>query len=207
MELTFAQVERALALTYNIADDKRTAFSARLKHLQKLKFPPGINTGRGRAATYNVGHLFLMGVVLELNQLGLNPERATFVINDDMRAVAQAAAMAARAGPPQNGYENPVLLYLDPACLSDLMIDSPRGDRAASSFFYAGLGLAMESFSSWLKQGMTRIAFFSVSALIYDLASYLSPQTETTKQDFYAELQAWAYNQIDVEDGLNDSNP
>jgi hypothetical protein len=52
LELSFAQVEKALAHTHNIAEPKRRAFAARLQHLQKLKFPAGTNTGRGRAAKY-----------------------------------------------------------------------------------------------------------------------------------------------------------
>lgn len=195
MEFNFGEVERTLALAYNIADDKRTAFAARLKHLQKRGFPPGINTGRGRAAVYNVGHLVLLGVALELNQLGLTPERAIKAIGEDLHAVAMAVHMAARSDEPRNGsFEFPMFLYCDPAVLGELTNDDAGGyaDWASATFFYAGIGQALESFQDWFKAGVRRMAFFSVSALLWELASHVPKDGDQTIRDFYKEVLAWA---------------
>ena len=208
MEFNFADVERALALTYNVRDDKRSAFSYRLKHLQKLGFPPGINTGRGRAATYTVGHLFLLGVALELNQLGLNPERAVGVIEENMLDIAQGGMMAAREGPPDGSFELPFLLYFVPAGLSDLTIPSRGGtDLASATFHYGGLGVARESFEAWFKGGLSRVAFLSLSTLIYDLASYSRGQPPRPITDFYDEMIEWAERQIATEGGGDGDDP
>jgi hypothetical protein len=199
MELTFAQVEKALALTHNIADGRRSAFSSRLKHLQKLKFPPGINTGRGRAATYSVGHLFLLGVALELNQLGLSPERAADVITRNLRQVAEGGLIAARHGPPKGSFPTPVLLYFDPANLSDLMHSVHAEDRASRSFHFGELRQAAKEFSGWMRGGLHRMSFFSLSALLHNLAGY--SRGDRPREDFYRGLLAWCQELVE---GLQD---
>ena len=194
MELTFAQVEKALALTNAVAETKRSAFAYRLKHLQKLRFPPGVNTGRGKAAAYDVGHLYLLGVALELNQLGLTPERTVNVINQNTLTIAQAGLEAAREGPPKGSYPAPMLLYFDPANLSDLMIQTHNEDRASRSFHFGSLGQAQKDLRWWTKGGLSRVSFFSVSALLHHLAGY-SPGREDRRQ-FYDALTTWCEDKI-----------
>lgn len=203
MELTFGQVAHALAETYDIADNKRSAFVARLQHFQKRKFPPGTNTGRGRAATYSVGQLFLLGVALELGQLGLTPERAIKVIEDDPHAVAMAASMASAGGPPADAFAFPIFLYCDPAVLSALVEKAEDGDSdfTSSTFHYGGLGVVQENFRDWFTSGVPRMAFFSVSALIHDLAFFVC-EGMPNKAPFYEALAQWASPFIhNLEDG------
>ncbi|MCW3796487.1 hypothetical protein OMW55_01510 [Sphingomonas sp. BN140010] len=202
MQLSFAQVEGALAGAHSISADRRSAFRHRLKHVQRLNFLPGINTGRGRAATYSASDLFLLGVVLELNQLGLTPERAIGVVQDDMHAVAMAAHMAASKGVPpaltetaqgeSTRIENPIFLYCDPHNLNDLTDPPDQVDWASQTFFYAGLGQILESFREWFTHGVPRMSFFSVSTLLARLAIWLPSTTEERMSDFYAAVAAWA---------------
>lgn len=192
MEFTFAEVEHALVVTYDIAEPKRPAFRARLQHLQKLKFPAGLNTGRGRAAKYTVGHIYLIAVALELLQLGLSPERAKRVIEEDLYSVAMAGAMAARSGvPSERRFDSPSFLYCDPASLRELTTIYGGEDWTSQTFFYAGLGQVLENFKEWFVEGVQRMAFFSVSALIYDLALYTLPQTKEQAR-FYTGIEEWA---------------
>lgn len=193
VNFTFAEVEQALALTFDIAAARRTAFRARIQHLQKLKFPAGTNTGRGRAAVYTPGHLYLLGVAFELQQLGLSPERAKGVIEDDLHAVGMAGSMAASVGFPSCTYESPAFLYCDPAALRPLMNVRDGEDWASQTFFYGGLGSVRESFERWFKNGVQRMAFFSVSALLYDLACH-APRIpgKPTVEPFYEAVRAWA---------------
>jgi len=184
MNFTFAEVDGALAAAHGIASAKRNAFRARLQHFQKLGFPEGLNTGRGRAAVYNPGHIILLGIALELGQLGLTPERAKAVISDDMHATAMAVAMAARG-------DFAVLLRCDPTALKSLTIQEGVGDFASASFFYAGLGQAVLEFESMFSAGMRRMAYFSVSALIEDLTGYLATPHVTAPMICEA-LEAWA---------------
>jgi len=200
VQFRFAEVEQALALVHTIADGKRSAFANRLRHLQRLGFPPGVNTGRGTVASYGVGEVFLLGVALELMQLGLNPERAVQAITDDYFAVAMGAGMAARDGTPQGSFRNPVFYYLDPSALSDLMRPSRQGDRASSSFFYAGIGVITENLAESAKQGFGRLALINISFLIHRISGFLPLKDQ--KQLFYDNLSTWADNLIDgLEDG------
>lgn len=89
MQFSFGVVEAALAHVHTIREDARSAFSARLKHFQRLGFPPGINTGRGRAASYDIGHLLLLMLALELVQLGIPPERAKEHVEGEVKPYAR----------------------------------------------------------------------------------------------------------------------
>ena len=83
VELAYADIERVLARLNRIADDKRTAFKARLKHLQRLGFPTGANTGTGKRAVYNADMLFQLVMAVELIQCGLPPKLIVTVLNDN----------------------------------------------------------------------------------------------------------------------------
>lgn len=192
MEWTFGQVEQVLACAHNIRDDRRSAFSNRLKNYQKAGFPEGINTGRGRAATYHIGHLLQLGLALELNQLGLNPERALEVIRSDMHSVAMPFFHSASQGAPESGSTLPFFLYFDPAGLSDLMIERAE-DRAVGSFFYAGLGQLKDMLENWEHGGLSRISLLNVSALLWDVGSYSAYQLEGVSPDqVYEAVKVWA---------------
>jgi hypothetical protein len=195
VQYTFAQVEAALAETYGVAHERRSSFRARLQNLQKLGFPPGTNTGRGRAARYDPGHVYLLGVALELLQLGLTPERAKSVIESDLHAVAMAGAMAARAGVPDYEIQFPIFLYLDPAVLRYLMRPTGEEDLAVATFFYAGMAQALVQFQEGFKSGVPRMAFFCVSTLIHDLATFL-PRELDDIAPFYLSLEEWAHPYI-----------
>jgi hypothetical protein len=73
--LSFGQVESVLAALHKIADEKRVTFQTRLKFFQRLGFPEGVNTGKGKAAGYQAHHVLNLALALELLQLGLSGER------------------------------------------------------------------------------------------------------------------------------------
>lgn len=191
MAFKFSEVDDALALVHSIADDKRSAFANRLRHLHRLGFPPGIKAGRGKVASYEVGDVFLLAIALELNQLGLSPERAINAITSDLHAVGMGAGLVARAGPPVGrGFESPIFFYLDPAALNDLMYLRPGGDRAASSFFYAGAGIIKEKFESRAHEGYSRLALINASFVTYRTLSFLVGKGG--RPDAYRALEQWA---------------
>lgn len=192
LRLSFGAVEKVLAFSNNIREDRRSAFANRLKNYQKAGFPAGVNTGRGRVANYSLGHLLQLSLALQLNQLGLNPDRSIAVIQSDMHRVAMAFSHAAGFGPPHGEFKYPVFLYFDPAALSDLMMDA-REDRAVRSFDYAGLGLLKERFEEWGPGGISRLALVNVSALLWDVCSYTALQFEKmSAEEVYEQVKIWA---------------
>ena len=94
VELAYADVERVLAKMNRIADDKRTAFKARLKHLQRLGFPVGANTGTGKRAIYDADMLFQLVMAVELIQCGLPPKLIVTVLTDNWRATQHGLLFA-----------------------------------------------------------------------------------------------------------------
>lgn len=178
-----------LALSNSIADDKRSAFSNRLRHLQKLGFPKGTNTGRGKAANYDIGHIYLMAVALQLNQLGLTPERAIHVVEANLALIAAGAVHAARSGPPPDGFISPVFYYFDPSVLSDLMKPNARGDRAAGSLQVDTIENMFSALSKWSKMGLPRMAIFSASEIISTLSKCVKVISQ--RDDVYEVIQVW----------------
>ncbi len=76
MELTFNQIEAVFAARFDIPADRAAAFRGRLQHLQRLNFPTGVNTGRGKKAAYGWTQLIQLMVALDLIDLGMTPDVA-----------------------------------------------------------------------------------------------------------------------------------
>lgn len=65
-----------------ISEDGAKAFTGRMKHLIRQKFPEGVNTGHGVPARYYADQFFQVVVVVELWQWGVPPARATRLVTD-----------------------------------------------------------------------------------------------------------------------------
>jgi hypothetical protein len=76
MGLTFGQLEDLLARYASVHPIQRRKLRARLQQWQKMKFPEGVNVGRGTKATYGATQIFQLVFLLSLLKVGLPPERA-----------------------------------------------------------------------------------------------------------------------------------
>jgi len=202
LEYGFAEVERALASFHSIADDKRSAFVSRLQHLQKLKFPPGVNTGRGRAARYQPHHVFLIAIALQFNELGMNPDRAIRMIRRNLGELA--AGVVAALSPSPWHLSSPLICYVPTSGLEDL------ATHHASD---VGLKIdTLENHLTWNEQLtrqfkdrpalFARMCWFTFSAVVFGLPFYLAglevgePEDEkaalTEAAAFWDQLKEWA---------------
>ncbi|TPG13185.1 hypothetical protein [Sphingomonas oligophenolica] len=59
---------------HHVVDDRQKALKSRLQHFQRLGFPAGINTGKGKPAAYGARQVVDLLVAFELLQVGLWPE-------------------------------------------------------------------------------------------------------------------------------------
>lgn len=196
MEFSFAQVEHTLALTHQIRHESRSAFAHRLKHLQRLGFPAGINTGRGRAATYSVGHLFQWALALELFQFGLTPERAVNVLQQNMDTVLKATFIAVSWR--ESGLdEGPMCLWFDPTVLLPMM-EQEEEDQASNSFFFGGWAIVKETFGGlWDTQ---RIALINLSKLLLNVTTEMVSELKLgSETEILIRLRHWV---IRAEDEL-----
>jgi hypothetical protein len=85
---SFGEVESVLLELHRIAENKRGAFRARLKHLQRLGFPAGANTGTGRPAEYTLPMLLQLCLATELAQAGLSPKRVVQIVEGNWETTA-----------------------------------------------------------------------------------------------------------------------
>lgn len=76
MEFTYREIQEILAQKHHIATANRTAFRGRIQHMQRLGFPTGVNTGKGRPASYTWRELLLIGLAFEYLEIGSTPDRA-----------------------------------------------------------------------------------------------------------------------------------
>ncbi|WP_417594015.1 hypothetical protein [Parasphingorhabdus sp.] len=76
MEFTYKEIHDILSHKHNIASASLTAFRGRIKHMQRLGFPSGVNTGKGRPACYTWRELLLIGLAFEYLEIGSTPDRS-----------------------------------------------------------------------------------------------------------------------------------
>ena len=69
--LSFGRLEAVLSTYFRIDPERSGTFRARLKQLQRLNFPSGVNVGRGVKFEYGLDHTLKLIVALELLALGL----------------------------------------------------------------------------------------------------------------------------------------
>lgn len=76
MEFTYKDVVETFCIKHEISSGRKTAFKGRLQHFQRQGFPPGVNTGKGKAASYRWRELILLGLALEYAEIGSTPDRS-----------------------------------------------------------------------------------------------------------------------------------
>lgn len=81
MRLEFKEIEAIFATRYGIEEKRLSPFRGRLQHLQRLKFPEGINTGKGKKAEYGWKQFAQLSLALDLIDLGYSPEKAVTAIS------------------------------------------------------------------------------------------------------------------------------
>jgi len=91
------EVEAVLGRFLGISEDGSKAFTGRMKHLIRQKFPEGVDTGRGVPARYYADQFFQVVVVVELWQWGVPPARATRMVTDAWPALRESVRTVWRA--------------------------------------------------------------------------------------------------------------
>jgi hypothetical protein len=121
VELSYADVEATLARLNRIADDKRIAFRARLKHFQRLGFPPGVNTGTGKRAVYTFPLLIMLAFATELTQAGMAPKRVVKTLNHSWDTIEWSLLIAITPGDVWETPQDQDLVWmLSPEAMRDL---------------------------------------------------------------------------------------
>lgn len=92
MKLEFREIEAVFSTRYGIATDHGKAFRGRLQHLQRLGFPEGVNTGKGKKAEYGWKQFIQLSLALDLIDLGIAPDAATTMIKSHWAEIEMVAS-------------------------------------------------------------------------------------------------------------------
>ena len=123
MELTFGQVAGALADAHFIPGERRSAFAARVKSLQRSGVVPGVNTGRGIAAKYRMPSVVKLIVIFQFIELGMSPELASEMAFDARAEIVDAAVHTGtliKSGVEDFDLDRSFRIEFDPSALADL---------------------------------------------------------------------------------------
>lgn len=95
MDITYGQLEATLAAYLRIHPDRLGTFRSRIKQLQRLQFPPGVNIGRGGKMAYSLAHLFQMVTAFELLGFAIPAQTACTLAVEHWDTIAGGFALAA----------------------------------------------------------------------------------------------------------------
>ncbi|MDJ0979249.1 MAG: hypothetical protein QNI87_12050 [Erythrobacter sp.] len=150
MKLTFGQLETTLANHLHIHPDKVPTLRSRIKQLQRLQFPPGVNVGRGAKMEYSGEHLFMLVSAFELIGFGLPAQAACNLVNTHWNVLAGGYGLAAlQARRPSEDEAQHVLAVLWVRSLHDIQFNPSWGDVEASSLKVADERAAIRELKSY----------------------------------------------------------
>lgn len=92
MQLSTREVEKIVAIVFDVHTDDMLALRARLENLRKKGCPSGLATGRGKVAKFDFQQLTQLSLALALIDAGLSPEYAVIAV-EDMDDVARCFAL------------------------------------------------------------------------------------------------------------------
>lgn len=179
----FAEVSGMIARVHQVPDDRSTALRGRLQHLQKLRFPPGVNTGRGRPVEYGAVQIVLLVLALELIVLGVPPERVVTALSEEESRIRPAINLVLAEANKDIESAQAVFLRIQPQALFE-------GDP--------NIGFAtVEEMAKMLRQtsmldGFWRHALVNLTGLV-DYCSRWAEEVGPAdgRSQFLADLAAW----------------
>lgn len=185
-----------------MVDDKGAgAFLGRFQHLQRLRLVQGINPGRGKQAQYRANQVLVIAIAMQLLQLGLTPERAVRMMQDNQDRVRLCIMLAV----PSPEALEAAFLYFDPALLTDLGDRGDEYDHAEQTFHYAGRGTLRDMIEDFLVEGdVPRMAIVNVKGTIVAIKDAMweldfptgtevggQPDEGRTAISFHRDLYSW----------------
>jgi hypothetical protein len=87
----YLQVEAIIAAMSGVQD--REMIRRRFKYLQRMSYPPGSNTGRGRRAVLSLEQVLQVILAVELMQVGASPTRAIRILRTNWDELRPALAL------------------------------------------------------------------------------------------------------------------
>ncbi|MEP2988257.1 MAG: hypothetical protein ABJN65_06150 [Parasphingorhabdus sp.] len=122
----YSEIFNILSKKHRISGKKTVSFRGRLQHFQRLGFPLGINTGKGKRVKYTWRELFLMGLALEYVEIGSTPER---IVQEILKFEDILLESLAKVASPQNSETEGCFLLTELSGLLALKEENQWGEE------------------------------------------------------------------------------
>jgi hypothetical protein len=188
VELSYAQLEVILVAHFGIHPDRVSTFRSRIKQLQRLQFPSGVNIGRGVRMSYSATHLFQLVSAFELIGLGLPAAQATKAVEDRWTEFAAGYGLADQFWKASNFREH-VFIRVMNRTLYDIQNDN--GDKVYSRVFVEDL----ESLTNVLSRNSNRASHSYVVMCATDIYAKVMNAAKTVggvrNPNYDVEMTTW----------------
>lgn len=193
MELSYKQVEKILMSYFRILPDRDGTFRSRIKQLQRMEFPQGVNVGRGTKMLYGGEHLFKLVSAFELIGAGLPAQAATTFVDRHWWAFSGALALSAL----QNHWgfdEEPIEVYL--AIIIEAMHDiqfkkSAWPPPSINDVRIVDYGYILTSISGSGSKDRSFQSYLSVTQMLNKVIEIGTTQAGAVMSQYDDELMSW----------------
>ena len=190
MQFTYKEIIAILLSIYEIDQPNMLAFRGRMQHMQRMGFPPGVNTGRGRPSCYAWRELFLLGLAFEYLEIGSTPERSVLeIMKFENQLLDGLASVILHDQQPSDANQSRHLLYVELSALSALKTNPEQRSNCSifspSEIFTAFSGQSNSKLSSPYSIVDLR-QFFSI------FVDQVSKTLEMPRADTLENVVSWA---------------
>jgi hypothetical protein len=191
--LGFRDVVVTMGAAHYIAASSLSALQSRIKDFQRRGFPEGLNTGKGRAASYEAKHVLQLAFAFELLELGMTPDRICLLFLSARAALINELRCACRHAKDVAAPKQRTIAYLDPQALSGLRDELRHpSDRPTIQFG------TVSDVDRMLRRGIHRLALIDLGSLVKGVVVCVSAATDVPNGAVAEELLAWSSsNDID----------
>lgn len=183
---SFKEIVVAMGTQHLISLNKISALESRIKDFQRREFPPGLNTGKGRAARYEVHHLILLGIAFQLLEMGMSPDRICGLLRSTGDTLVEQVKSMCSGGLFRH---RKTLIYFDPAALASLRDADSEGNGDG---FSVGTVAEVTQLLSKVELGTTRLAVIDLRKFLVILITVIAGAKDVTEKEAIAALVNWA---------------
>lgn len=197
MDLTFSQVEAVFAKRFDIEEARMVAFRGRLQHLQRLKFPSEVNTGRGKKASYGWLQIIELMVALDLIDLGWTPDTVAKLVKANrgklMTAVQQILSGFADPYELEKAIKKRRCPYLKTQFVLTSAVALTVGQAADGGKHFLQMLWASE-FRDWVEDrsgGDPIVAQMDFGSRLFLIANWIGQIARLSPSEIVASLTGW----------------
>lgn len=199
MEFTYRDVVETFRIKHEIDPGRKSAFKGRLQHFQRQGFPPGVNTGKGKAASYRWRELILLGLALEYAEIGSTPDRSIKEVSKFSDMLVLAVARSLNAGDVAEE-ERPSFLCIELSALLPLKTE----DNWNQEIKLLSIREMNEVFSELGVATMqSPYAIIDLRQFIAGLLTSLEQVVAWSRVDLVKGLKQWARTIVDFQDNID----